>query len=87
MGAGLMKRSREEIIAKVLDICSNGAIKTKIVYQANLNFKTVNAYIDLLNKNGLIAVNEGPTITYETTEKGLNLMESIKQVNSELTEF
>ncbi|HNX40568.1 MAG TPA: winged helix-turn-helix domain-containing protein [Methanothrix sp.] len=82
-----MKRSRQEIIAKVLDICSDGAIKTKIVYQANLNFKTVNAYIDLLNKNGLIEVNQGPSTVYETTEKGLNLMESIKHVNSELTEF
>ncbi|MBN1235238.1 MAG: DNA-binding protein [Methanotrichaceae archaeon] len=82
-----MKRSRQEIIAKVLDICTSGAIKTKIVYQANLNFRTVNTYIDLLNKKGLIEVYQGPTTVYETTEKGLDLMESIKQVNSELSEF
>ncbi|MDD1749508.1 MAG: winged helix-turn-helix domain-containing protein [Methanothrix sp.] len=82
-----MKRSRQEIIAKVLDICTNGAIKTKIVYQANLNFRTVNTYIDLLNKKGLIEVSQGPSVVYETTAKGMDLMESIKQVNSELSEF
>jgi predicted transcriptional regulator len=85
--SGLHKRSRQEIIANVLDICTNGAIKTKIVYQANLNFRTVNTYIDLLNKKGLIEVCQGPSIVYETTAKGMDLMESIKLVNSELSEF
>ena len=37
-----MKRTREEIVSKILDICQNGASKTKIVYQSNLNFRTVN---------------------------------------------
>jgi predicted transcriptional regulator len=82
-----MKRSRQEIIAKVLDICTDGAIKTEIVYRANLNFRTVNTYIDLLNKKGLIEVSLGPSTIYETTPKGIDLMESIKQVNSELTDF
>jgi len=31
-----------------MKICMNGASKTKIVYQANLNFKMVNPYLDLL---------------------------------------
>jgi hypothetical protein len=43
-----MKRSRQEIITQILEICMNGASKTKIVYQANLNFKMVNPYLDLL---------------------------------------
>ena len=34
-----MKRSRQEIISQILEICTNGASKTQIVYQANLNFK------------------------------------------------
>lgn len=82
-----MKRSRHEIIAKVLDICTDGAIKTEIVYQANLNFRMVNTYIDLLNKKGLIEVSQGRSTIYETTPKGIDLMESLKQLNSELTEF
>jgi predicted transcriptional regulator len=82
-----MKRSRQEIIAKVLDICTDGAIKTKIVYQANLNFRMVDTYIDLLNKKGLIEVSQGRCTIYETTPKGIDLMQSLKQLNSELTEF
>ena len=54
-----MKRSRQEIISQILEICMNGASKTRIVYHANLNFKTVNPYLDLLIKNDLIQVNEG----------------------------
>ncbi|TFH50504.1 MAG: DNA-binding protein, partial [Methanothrix sp.] len=49
------------------NICKNGACKTKIVYQANLNFRTVNPYIDLLIKNNLLEVKQGETILYETT--------------------
>jgi len=62
----------------------NGASKTKIVYQANLNFKTVNPYLDLLIKNEMIQVNEGRAILYETTPKGIRLLESIKRIHDEL---
>ena len=79
-----MKRSRQEIISQILEICMDGASKTKIVYQANLNFKTVNPYLDLLIKNGLIQVNEGRAIVYETTPKGIGLIESIKRVHDKL---
>ena len=79
-----MKRSRNEIISQILEICKNGASKTKIVYQANLSFNTVNPYLDLLIKNDLIRVNEGRAILYETTPKGIRLLESIKQINDKL---
>ena len=79
-----MKRSRNEIISQILEICKNGASKTKIVYQANLNFNTVNPYLNLLIKNDLIRVNEGRAILYETTPKGIRLLESIKQINDKL---
>ena len=79
-----MKRSRNEIISQILEICKNGASKTKIVYQANLNFNSVNPYLDLLIKNDLIRVNEGRVILYETTPKGIRLLETIKQINDKL---
>ena len=79
-----MKRSRNEIISQILEICKNGASKTKIVYQANLNFNTVNPYLDLLIKNDLIRVNEGRAILYDTTPKGIRLLETIKQINDKL---
>ncbi len=82
-----MKRSRHMIISQILDICINGASKTRIVYQANLNFRTVNPYIDLLIKNDLIKMKQGQTILYETTDRGIDLLENFKQIHSELSEL
>ncbi len=79
-----MKRSRHMIISQILDICNGGASKTRIVYQANLNFRTVNPYIELLTKNGLIENKSGRPVLYVTTDKGLKLQENFKEISSEL---
>ena len=76
-----MKRNREEIISQILNVCRNGAIKTRVVYQANLNFKTVEPYLDLLVKNNLLEVQQGEKRMYETTEKGETLLEALNQVS------
>jgi predicted transcriptional regulator len=80
-----MKRSRDVIISQILDICVKGASKTRIVYQVNLNFRTINPYLDLLTKNGLIDVKKEQTIVYETTPRGLDLLDNFKQIHSELS--
>jgi predicted transcriptional regulator len=82
-----MKRSRHVIISQILDICKNGANKTKIVYQANLNFRTVNPYLDLLIKNELIKVNPGQIVCYETTDRGMNLLDNFRQINSQINDL
>ena len=82
-----MKRSRQEIISQILEICINGASKTRIVYQANLNFKMVNSYLDLLIKNEMIQVNEKQVTLYETTQKGKSLLERLQKVHGELSEL
>jgi len=82
----MMKRSKHVIISRILDICQNGANKTKIVYQANLNFRTVDPYIDLLIKNNLIEVKQGKTVLYETTDRGRVLLDNFKNINSQLSE-
>ena len=79
-----MRRSREEIVSKILDICQNGASKTRIVYQANLNFYTVNPYLDLLIGKNLIKVGEGRILLYETTPQGKDMLEDIKGVHNGL---
>jgi predicted transcriptional regulator len=80
-----MKRSKQEIFSQILNICMNGANKTRIVYQANLNFRTVNPYLDILIKNQhLIETGHGEQILYQTTQKGTDLLESINKVNSTL---
>ncbi|VVB63031.1 Winged helix-turn-helix [uncultured archaeon] len=81
-----MKRSRDVIISKILDICIGGAHKTKIVYRANLNFRTVNPYLELLTKNGLIdAKTDSKIVVYETTAKGLKLLDNFKQIQNGLS--
>lgn len=78
-----MKRGREEIIARILSLCSEGATKTRIVYQANLNFKTVNPYMELLTRNGMIEIKrEGQNDKYETTDKGEELLECFKKIQA-----
>ncbi|MGD0952848.1 MAG: winged helix-turn-helix domain-containing protein [Methanotrichaceae archaeon] len=80
-----MKRSRDVIISQILDICIKGASKTRIVYQANLNFRTINPYLDLLTKNGLINVKKEQNLIYETTPRGLDLLDNFKQIQNELS--
>jgi predicted transcriptional regulator len=83
----MTRRSKNAIISEILYICKDGASKTRIVYQANLNFRTVNAYIDLLIKNNLLEIKQGKNILYETTDKGISLLDNFKHINSQLSEL
>lgn len=82
-----MKRSKHTIIYEILNICKGGASKTRIVYQANLNFRTVNPYISLLVKNDLIAIKQEKSNIYETTTRGINLLDDFKHINAQLREY
>jgi len=79
-----MKRSRHEIIAQILRVCYDGASKTRLVYQANLNFKTIDPYIELLVKNGMMEIKEGKNKVYKTTDKGKELLENFDEIQSTL---
>lgn len=59
-----------------------GASKTRIVYQVNLNFRTVNPYIDALINSGLIGVLNDRAIHYRTTDKGEDMLGMIKEVDA-----
>jgi predicted transcriptional regulator len=85
-GMKMLKRSKHVIISEILDICKDGANKTRIVYQANLNFRTVDPYIDLLIKNNLLEVKQKKNVSYETTDKGKKMLDDFKQINSQLSE-
>ena len=84
VGRGNMKRTHEEIIAQILNVCKEAASKTRVVYQANLNFRTVNGYLETLIRNKLIEVRPGKNVLYETTQKGAKLLEAINRVNEEV---
>jgi predicted transcriptional regulator len=74
-----MKRDKMEIIRSILLICENGgAKKTKIVYEANLNFKSAESYLNLLIDQKMIEKIED---TFKTTQKGSELLSSLKVVS------
>lgn len=73
-------------MSQILSICKEGANKTRVVYQANLNFKTANSFLELLIKNDLLEVKRRRYLTYETTKKGESLLVTINEVNDLLYE-
>jgi predicted transcriptional regulator len=74
-----IRRDKLEIIRSILLICKKkDANKTKIVYQANLNFKTAGVYIDWLINHELIKKEDS---TYQITPKGNGLLSNLQDVS------
>ncbi|KAF5428227.1 MAG: putative transcriptional regulator [Candidatus Methanomarinus sp.] len=73
----MRRRCRLDIIIEILDVTTSGAIKTKIVYKANLNFNIATKYLDLLWEKGLIRINSN---MYEITEEGRKFLEKAKEL-------
>jgi predicted transcriptional regulator len=61
-------RNRLEIIADVLEIVSNGAKKTQIMYGANLSYTLLCRYLEAVMNLNLVQEGEGSV--YRLTEKG-----------------
>lgn len=72
-----MKRDRLEIMVDMLLSAKDGANKTKIVYDAFLNFRQANGYLDYLMEAELIAKKntKGNKTIYKTTDKGIEMLE------------
>jgi predicted transcriptional regulator len=70
-------------MAQILTICQgSGAIKTKIVYQSGLNFKTVKPHLGLLIKKGLLEATGNEQIIYRTTPEGGLALENLRAVEA-----
>jgi predicted transcriptional regulator len=77
-----MKRDKLEIIRSILLICKNDDTKkTKIVYKANLNFKSADVYLKLLIDQKMI-IKEN--MSFRTTPKGAELLSNLKEVSASL---
>jgi predicted transcriptional regulator len=77
------KRNRDQIKAEILALCQeDGASKTRIVYQVNLNFKTAKGHLDLLLEKGLLEAIPGDHIMYKTTEKGERALEHHRAIEA-----
>ncbi len=75
------KRTRVEIMIEILRIATQGVNKTRIVYDANLNFRIADRYIDELKKLGYLKSQiRGGRKIYVTTPEGLKFLEKFNKL-------
>ncbi len=75
----IMKRSKDEITEGILELCQEPASLTRIVYQCNLNFRTVKPHLARLTLSGcLLELPGGPINLYQTSPKGMEALQHIK---------
>ncbi len=72
-----MRRDKFEIIASILTLAKNGARKTPLVYQTNLNFSMLRKYTQILAEKGFI--NSSNDKLY-TTMKGIEFLEKYEEL-------
>ena len=74
-------------MAEMLEIAKGGALKTHILYKANLSFEQLNEYLPLLLETGLLEnTNKGEKTVYKTTAKGLRYIQGHNDITALLTE-
>ncbi len=74
-----MRRNDMDICHDILKVAETGAKKTRIVYQANLNFKIVKKYLELLMSRNFIELKDRH---YLTTDSGHYWMTNYNQLVS-----
>jgi predicted transcriptional regulator len=73
----MKRRTKFDIVIAILEVVSDGANKTKIVYKANLNFNLATKYLDFLLEKGLVRTNSS---RYEITDEGKVFLEKAKEL-------
>lgn len=71
-------RSRADIVADMLEVAKDGAIKTRIMYRALLSFPQLKEYLELLTDSGLLEYREDRM--YYTTERGRHFLKMYAEV-------
>ena len=77
MGSRFKNRNRMEIVADLLTIAKSGALKTHLMYRANLSYVMVTDYLKFLKGAGLIKeiFDSDGTKLYHTTPRGLRYLQ------------
>ena len=76
-GLFIKRRSRTDIAVEILKLTMNGAKKTHIVYEANLNFNIAAKYLEILKDKELVRHENGLFII---TDKGKVFHEMAKEL-------
>ena len=75
------RRDRLYIIAEILEIATEGTLKTQIMYGANLSFTQLNDYLRFtLNISLLKKTRRNGRDVYKTTEKGMAFLERYREI-------
>jgi len=80
----MARRNDLDICADILRVARNGANKTHIVYQANLNFKIVEKYLQRLLGSRLLQYTKDKH--YVTTKKGVDFLKQFTATIAPLAE-
>lgn len=81
MGETSKRRDKLGIIAEILEIAKGGALKTQIMYRANLSFTQLNAYLKFMLKISLLGkFVDGGKEVYRATEKGLDYLGRSREI-------
>jgi len=77
------RRDRLHIMAEVLVVTRDGALKTQIMYKANLSFAQLKEYLSLLLDLGLLQTRKrGQKTIYKTTRKGIEYLKSYDEIRT-----
>jgi predicted transcriptional regulator len=66
-GISIKKRSETDIAVDILRVAMNGARKSQIIFETNLNFTITHKYLEMLTEKELIRHEDGLFIT---TDRG-----------------
>ncbi len=77
-------------MARVLSVAKSPESKTHIMYGANLSFRQLESYLELLTDRGLLRVSEEKqskaTKLFVTTRKGLSFLEAYQRLEETIRE-
>jgi len=69
-------------MAEILEVALDGALKTQMMYRANLSFAQLNEYLKLLIEIKLLAIPESSERrVYKTTNKGMRYLQSYREIS------
>ncbi len=78
----MQRRSKEQIVSQILEVCCEGTDKTVIGYKTNLNLRKVNEYMRILVKNKLVEAGDG---YYRTTSRGIKALTILDGIHNVLS--
>ena len=75
------RRSKDQIIVEILNMCEKGENLTSIVYRTNTSFAGIKAYLAVLMKNDLLICQDASPRIYKTTPKGREMRDRIEKLH------